>query len=283
MLRTGLLACGLVVALALLTAPAGSARTGGDGDGGHGPRGGDDRPGAGRGDDRDGRDGGRSGGGGGAGADLVEAGRRLYLEGCSSCHGAGGDGGPRGPSLVRSGEAAAYYYLSTGRMPLGNHAEQPRRKPPAYGEGEIEALVAFVASLGDGPRLPDLGAGDVEDADLAAGGERYRDHCQPCHSATGAGGALTYGWAAPQLAPATPQQVAAAVRAGPGQMPVFGPDVLSDEEVAQIARYVEHLDDPADPGGLPIGRTGPVAEGFVAWILGIGGLLGIVGWIGTRA
>jgi ubiquinol-cytochrome c reductase cytochrome c subunit len=209
-------------------------------------------------------------------------GERLFLDGCSSCHGDAGHGvAGRGPSLERAGEAGAYYYLSTGRMPLANSEEQPRRKPPVYTDAEIDALVAHVASLGDGPELPDVG--DVTAADLVAGGELFRDNCQACHSASGSGGALSYGRAAPPLAPATPPEVGAAIRAGPGQMPVFGPDVLDDGEVAEIARYVEYLDDPADPGGLPIGRTGPIPEGFVAWFLGIPLLLGLVAWIGTRS
>lgn len=212
--------------------------------------------------------------------DLLDRGQRLFVESCSSCHGEEGAGGPRGPSLLESGEAAAYYYLSTGRMPLANHTEQPRRKPPVFDDEEIDALVAFVASLGEGPALPDLDAGE---GDLARGGELYRDNCQPCHSASGAGGALSYGRAAPPLRPATPLQAAAAMRSGPGQMPSFGGDLLTDAEVAEIADYVEYLDDPADPGGLPLGRTGPVAEGFVAWFVGVVALLGIVAWIGTRA
>ena len=212
--------------------------------------------------------------------DLLERGRDLYLEGCSSCHGGEGTGSGRGPALVAAGEAGAFYYLSTGRMPLANHEEQPRRKERAYDDEDTAALVAFVASLGEGPELPSIATDDV---DLAEGGELYRDNCQPCHSASGAGGALSYGRAAPQLQPATSLQTAAAMRSGPGEMPVFGDDVLTDEEVSQVAAYVDYLDDPADPGGLPIGRTGPVAEGFVAWFVGVVALLGIIAWIGTRS
>jgi ubiquinol-cytochrome c reductase cytochrome c subunit len=211
---------------------------------------------------------------------VLERGERLFVEGCSSCHGAEGEGTDRGPGLADAGEAGAFYYLSTGRMPLANHEEQPRRKEPAYEGEDLDALIAYVASLGDGPQLPDI---DGVDVDLAEGGELYRENCQPCHQASGAGGALSYGQAAPQLAPASPLQAAAAMRIGPGEMPVFGDDVLSDEEVAQVSAYVQHLDDPADPGGLPIGRTGPVAEGFVAWFVGVVALLGIISWIGTRS
>jgi ubiquinol-cytochrome c reductase cytochrome c subunit len=220
------------------------------------------------------------------GDELRERGRELYVTGCSSCHGSDGsgveapDGSVRGPSLRRSGEAAAYYYLSTGRMPLASSEDQPRRKRPAYSRDEIDALVAYVASLGRGPVLPSV---DPSDADLAEGGVLYRANCQACHSASGSGGALGYGRAAPRLGPADPVEIAAAVRSGPGQMPVFGPDTLSNRQLADLVRYVEHLDDPADPGGLAIGRTGPVPEGFVAWLIGMVALLVLVAWIGTRS
>jgi ubiquinol-cytochrome c reductase cytochrome c subunit len=164
-------------------------------------------------------------------------------------------------------------------MPLSSPDEQPARKDPAYSPEQIEALVAYVATLGDGPELPDI---DVEGAELAEGGLVYRANCQACHSASGSGGALSYGRAAPRLADSTPAQVGAAVRIGPGQMPVFGPDIVSDDELDDVAAYVRYLQSPEDPGGLPIGRTGPIPEGFVAWLVGIGALLALVFWIGTR-
>lgn len=237
-----------------------------------------------------------------AGDPLVEAGRQLYLTGCASCHGvdgagvriaepadgigdevindASGSGELRGPSLRDSGGAAAYYYLSTGRMPLGNNDDQPRRKDLAYDDAEIEALVAYVDSLGNGPPVPEI---DIVDADVAEGGVLFRANCQACHSAFGSGGALSYGRAAPSLHSSEPTEVGAAVRVGPGQMPVFGPDVLSDEELDDVAAYVELLRAPDNPGGLQIGRNGPVPEGFVIWLFGIGGLLLVVAWIGGRS
>lgn len=233
--------------------------------------------------------GGRGGGGdpgGGGDDDLIAEGRELYETGCSSCHGADGqgvvgeDGSERGPSLANSGEAAAYYYLSTGRMPLANSEEQPKRKEPAYGPEEIEALVAYVGTLGTGPEVPDV---NPEAGDLAFGGEVYRANCQACHGASGGGGALSYGRAAPGLTSATPRQIGSAVRVGPGEMPVFGPDVIDSDELDALVRYVRYLDDPEDPGGLPIGRTGPIPEGFVAWLIGMVALLGLVAWIGTRS
>ena len=215
----------------------------------------------------------------------VDRGRELYLTGCVSCHGDDGggvsdvDGRQRGPALRNAGEATAYYYLHTGRMPLANPDETPQRKRRAYSEDDIDALVAFVASLGRGPDLPDV---DPANGDLAVGGEVYRLNCAPCHSAAGVGGALSYGHAAPNLHPASDLEIAAAVRAGPGQMPVFPTDAISREELDSLVRYVQYLDQPDDRGGLPLGRVGPIPEGFVTWVIGVGVLLLMVGWIGTR-
>ena len=36
--------------------------------------------------------------------------------------------------------------------------------------------------------------------------------------------------------------------------------------------WVMHLRERAAPGGAQIGRSGPVTEGFVAWLIGLGSL-----------
>ena len=156
----------------------------------------------------------------------------------------------------------------------------PPASAPCTTTSEIAALVAYVGAFGDGPKLPKV---NVDNADLAAGGEVYRGNCAPCHSASGSGGALSYGRAAPALSDATPEQVGAAVRSGPGQMPVFGADQLSNKELNNVAAYVQYLRHPEDPGGLAIGHIGPVPEGFVAWFFGVTALLLVVAWIGTRS
>ena len=165
-------------------------------------------------------------------------------------------------------------------MPLGNSDGPPERKRPAYDDAEIAALVAYVGSLGDGPELPEV---DIDDADLAEGGELFLASCAACHSASGAGGALSYGQSAPGLGQAEPLEVATALRSGPGEMPVFGPEELDQEELDAVTRYVQYLRDPDDRGGLAIGRIGPVPEGFVALTFGIGVLIAAVAWIGTRS
>ena len=66
-------------------------------------------------------------------------------------------------------------------------------------------------------------------------------------------------------------------------MPVFGPDTLTDRQVGDIAGYVEYLHHPYSPGGLGLGHLGPIPEGFVAWVVGLGLLLLTARLIGTRA
>lgn len=216
---------------------------------------------------------------------LIANGRALFVTGCSGCHGVNGagllatDGSVLGPDLTQSGQAAAYFYLSTGRMPLSDPSKQPLRKDPVYDAADIDALVAFVGSLGNGPTIPNV---DVAAGDLSAGGELYRSQCAACHSATGAGGALSYGRAAPSLSQATAQQIGTAIRVGPGQMPVFGSDAISDQQLNGLARYIEYLHHPDNRGGVDLGGLGPVPEGLLVWMVGVGGLVMLCVWIAYR-
>jgi ubiquinol-cytochrome c reductase cytochrome c subunit len=208
----------------------------------------------------------------------LAAGRRLFVTGCSSCHGLDAHGTERGPDLSDAGAAAADFYLSTGRMPLADPDDQPERKRPAYSHAEIAQLVAYVASLGDGPPIP----ATSRRGDLAAGNTLYTENCAACHSSAGAGGALGVSIDAPPLWQASDVQIAEAIRTGPGAMPVFGPETLDETQVASIVRYVDYLKQPDDRGGNPLGHIGPVPEGFVAWIIGLGLMLAAAYWIGTR-
>jgi quinol---cytochrome-c reductase cytochrome c subunit len=202
-------------------------------------------------------------------------GRELFLTHCASCHGTEGGGTAEGPSLLRSGAAAVDFQLSTGRMPLARPGAQAVRKPPAFGPEEQRALVAYVASLGTGPPIPDVNLGG---GDRVRGGELFRENCAACHGFAGRGGALSNGTEAPPLVDATPLQVAEAIRIGPGRMPVFGPDTLSEEDVNSIAGYVVYVNDPPSRGGLDLGLLGPVPEGLVGF-LGLGLVCLMCRWI----
>jgi ubiquinol-cytochrome c reductase cytochrome c subunit len=211
-------------------------------------------------------------------ADQIAAGRHLYLVRCSSCHGLEPTGTANGPSLINAGAASANFYLRTGRMPLNDPRQQPVRHRPAYPDIEIKELVAYVGSLGIGPPIPTVLPGD-----LSRGNQLYSINCAGCHSIAGAGGALGYGDIVPPLRRATPLDVVEAIRVGPEPMPVFGPDTLSDQQASDIAAYVQYLRNPNDRGGLGLGHVGPIPEGFVGWVVGMGLLLLVARLIGTRA
>ena len=210
----------------------------------------------------------------------IRRGRALFEPGCSSCHGLRAEGTRRGPSLLGVGAASVDFWVSTGRMPLKTAGgRQAVRKPPEYDRQEIDDLIAYVTSLKPGgPPVPDL---DLAKADLVEGGELFRANCAACHGAVGIGGALASGQA-PALRPATAIQVGEAIRIGPGAMPSFGPEAFSHDQLEAVVKYVESLDRPDDPGGSGLGHAGPIPEGFVGWLAGLGALLVACYWIGDR-
>ncbi|MGR6320217.1 c-type cytochrome [Micromonospora soli] len=209
-----------------------------------------------------------------------DRGTQLYLEHCASCHGERGQGAQRGPSLVGVGAASVDFQLSTGRMPLSREVPQVGRGEPVFSAADVAALVDHVATFGGGgPPVPRVAPGDP-----VPGRELFAANCAPCHGSTGAGGALTNGWTAPPLYDATPTQVAEAVRVGPGLMPVFPTQVLSDAQVNDLTSYVQRLRGARlDRGGNPLGRLGPLAEGLVAWLVVLGLLVAAVRWLGRKA
>jgi ubiquinol-cytochrome c reductase cytochrome c subunit len=209
------------------------------------------------------------------------AGRDLYQRSCITCHGENLEGVPnRGPSLIGVGEAAVYFQVHTGRMPLVRQEADAPDKPALFSDEEIDQLMAYVQANGGGPTLP---SGDLRDGDLAQGGELFRLNCASCHNFVGEGGALSSGKAAPSLKDASDLEIYTAMLTGPENMPVFGDNQLTPEEKRSIINYVQTINSQADPGGAGIGRMGPVAEGLVIWLVGVGGLLFGVFWMGSKA
>src|SRR4051812_47550974 len=169
-------------------------------------------------------------------ADKVAFGNELYLQGCSSCHGLSGQGSKLGPSLVGVGSAAVDFQVGTGRMPLAVRAAQANAKPPRYGADEIDALGAYIQTLGGGPTVPTAEDLDLSNTELAVGGELFRTNCAQCHNFAGKGGELTHGKFAPSLQDSTPQHIWDAMSTGPEQMPVFDRS-LSPDQKRDIIRY----------------------------------------------
>jgi ubiquinol-cytochrome c reductase cytochrome c subunit len=216
---------------------------------------------------------------------AVAQGRQLFVDGCSSCHGVNAQGGSSGPSLIGVGAAAVDFQVGTGRMPLAQPGIQAVRRDSQYSDSEIAQLAAYVATLGPGPGIPtpaELDTSGLSDADIALGGKLWRTNCGACHSVTGAGGALSEGRAAPSLVGSSRQQIFEAMLTGPENMPVFANTTLTPADKLEIIAYVHEMQSQPNPGGIALGRVGPVPEGAVLWIVGLGLLAGFAVWIGAK-
>ena len=213
----------------------------------------------------------------------VEAGKQLYLEGCSSCHGLQGQGGQTGPTLVGVGAAAVHFQVSTGRMPMAAPGAQAPAGEAVYSDEDIAAMAAYVATLGPGPAIPTAEQISYADADEAYGGELFRINCAQCHQAAGQGGALTQGKYAPSLMEATPQVIYEAMLTGPQNMPVFADTQLPTEDKQAIISYVMGLQEAPSPGGMNLGRFGPVTEGVFLATAIFAALIAAAVWIGMKS
>jgi ubiquinol-cytochrome c reductase cytochrome c subunit len=236
--------------------------------------------------------------------DLVAEGRELYLVGCSTCHGLNGEGvrladgeSQLGPSLVGVGAAAVDFQVGTGRMPAAGPAAQIPKKPVVYTQEEIDALAAYVASLGPGPAvptpeqysldvyletLPEEEREAAREEAIVRGGEIFFDNCTACHNFQGSGGAMPQGGHAPSLHGVEPRHIYSAMLTGPQAMDVFSDGNITPEEKRDVIAFIESIQENPGYGGYGMGGLGPVSEGMFAWILGIGSLVGAAIWIAAH-
>lgn len=220
---------------------------------------------------------------------LLRTGQQLYDTACITCHGANLQGvNGRGPSLIGVGEAAVYFQVSSGRMPMMRNEAQAMRKAAFFDEGQIDALGAYVQSMGGGPLVPRDANGQISEQSLiggnvARGGDLFRLNCASCHNFTGRGGALSSGKYAPGLDPASPAQIYTAMLTGPQNMPKFSDRQLTPEEKKDIVAYVKSASQTMNPGGYGLGGFGPASEGMAVFIIGMVAAIGVALWIGARA
>lgn len=223
--------------------------------------------------------------------DASTDGKALYGGNCATCHGSNGQGrtsaplrgvGNRpglGPSLRGVGALAADFYLRTGYMPLAYPSAEPKRSRVLFTDRQLDALIAYVASLGNGPPVP---RPHPERGSVATGMRSFTQHCAGCHQIVGEGGYVTDA-RVPPLEDANAVQIAEAVRIGPYLMPRFSKRQIPDAELNSIIRYVLYAKHPKDDGGWSLGHLGPMPEGLVTWLIAAVALVGVCLVIGKRA
>lgn len=181
----------------------------------------------------------------GAGFTAAQA-EEVYARDCSTCHGGAGQGAMvpgtdrAAPALAGREDVTAAYVdltLRTGRMPPPGDPFDNRAREVRYSDAERSSLVAWMIEQfsleGDIPQ--------VEEGDVAVGFESYALNCAHCHGSTGAGGVAGAGAYTPQVNNRDPVAIVEAIRVGPFEMPAFSADVISDEEAAGVAAFLEEV------------------------------------------
>lgn len=196
----------------------------------------------------------------------LAAGADLFAATCASCHGKSADGGFTAPGLhgMPLGDQTIADVADIVRSGFGDMKSFSDK----LSEAEITEVATYVVT--------EWGA----QGDIATGGQLFRLNCAGCHGATGRGGALIYSEQnAPSLADGSNAITVGAIRGGPGTMPEFNETTLDNASVASIALYVGVLRDPAQPGGLSVAPAGPVTEGLLAALVGLGAALVGAAWV----
>jgi ubiquinol-cytochrome c reductase cytochrome c subunit len=196
----------------------------------------------------------------------IADGRNVFLADCATCHGFYAQGTSQAPGLIGVGAAAVNFQVTTGRMPAAELGAENDRKPPRLSATDTAAVAAYIQSLGGGPTVPSAAQVSSAGANIGLGQQLFVADCAACHNFVGAGGALTFGKAAPPLTASTPTQIYEAMLTGPEAMPVFNDLTITPQEKRDIIAYVTQVRAQPNPGGFSLGRVGPVTEGLVAFL-----------------
>ena len=230
---------------------------------------------------------------------LVREGAVLYGVHCSTCHGADLKGSQGVPSLLEAGGSAVDFYMTTGRMPLAvrsaddgsNHSplgqtsaagSQAYHVPSLFDARQTAAIDAYVdAHARQRTAIPNV---RLNPSALQRGRRIFENNCQACHGAAAQGATAGDQWVALPLNQANPTQIGEAIRVGPGVMPRFTTAQLSNDDIDAVATYVRYLaESPQTYGGAVLEYLGPISEGAVSAIVGVGFLFWVIYFTGTKA
>ncbi|MTV24003.1 cytochrome c [Nitriliruptoraceae bacterium ZYF776] len=206
-----------------------------------------------------------------AAAGLYERGAGLFQAHCAACHGTVGQGGPgpgdlAGPPVDEVDIAYVDLTLRTGRMPIPAPSHGVRIEQ--YDDAQREALVHYMRERFDLPgEIPEVLPGEA-----SRGQELYIRNCAACHAAAASGGISGANVRVPPLAHLDPVAIFEGTRIGPFEMPAFDAAVLDDQDVSDIAAYLELVNDaPRTAGGLQ--ELDAISSALLAVLLALGAAL----------
>jgi ubiquinol-cytochrome c reductase cytochrome c subunit len=191
-------------------------------------------------------------------------GQLIFLQKCASCHGVEGQGisamttvaGPSLQAVHNPGVVLAAEEIGPDHMPSFARV---------LSISQMQAVAEYVTQ-----QLAKIPL-DLQQSNVSDGGIEFRKHCAACHRTAVRGGALAFtGINAPSLTGKDAALIAGAIRSGPGPMPAFPSSEIDDQQLDSIVDYVKFVQNPPSPGGTPLNWYGPVAEGFVAWVMVLG-------------
>ncbi len=192
----------------------------------------------------------------------------LYANQCATCHGADGGGGTipgtddTAPPLAGNPQVTVSYVdltVRVGRMPPPkNEPFDNRERHIVLTEDERRILVQYMKEQFDlEGEIPTPPPGDA-----ARGREVYAANCAQCHGSTGAGGVAGAGAWTPPVVDRSDVAIAEAIRVGPFEMPRFGEEQITDQEIGDVAAFMAFV---GEEQGTPLGliELNPVyASGF---------------------
>lgn len=184
-------------------------------------------------------------------ADVSSAaarGKALYVkDGCYQCHGYQGQGFP-GPNAF-AGPALAPHPLPLAM--IVRQLRAPRGTMPPYSanlvsDQQAADILAFLQTIPIGksaaniPMLASVNAGSGHGANVSRGQDVYSESCARCHGVSG-----TEGGAGPSLSNEKGKKdlgaTIAFIKNPAAPMPKLYPAPLSDQDVADVAAYVQSL------------------------------------------
>lgn len=199
---------------------------------------------------------------------AVPDGKAIFAARCAICHGDSGQGRSAaativGPSLQAEhdyGHVLASVELGPGHMPSFSYI---------LTIPEMRAVAKYVTQQ--------IAVIPLTGGNLSEGGKLFRVYCAACHRTSARGGAMAFTDVnAPALTVKSAALIAGTIRWGPGPMPSFPADVLSDQQLASVVDYVTFARNPPSPGGIPMHFYGSTAEGFIGFAAL--GLLILLSW-----